>query len=116
MRYPSRRAHLLGQMVQAQRTAADTPYGSGFVLLGGADAAFASRLALVEAATQTLDLQYYAIHADPSTARLLHAIVQAAQRGYGCAYCWMTFTAQARTHRSCAWPLCPALRCACSTR
>lgn len=71
----------LGQMVQAQRTAADTPYGSGFVLLGGADAAFASRLALVEAATQTLDLQYYAIHADPSTARLLHAIVQAAQRG-----------------------------------
>lgn len=71
----------LGQMVQAQRQAADTPYGSGFVLLGGADAAFASRLALVEAATQTLDLQYYAIHADPSTARLLRAIVQAAQRG-----------------------------------
>ena len=71
----------LGQMVQTQRQAADTPYGSGFVLLGGADAAFASRLALVEAATQTLDLQYYAIHADPSTARLLRAIVQAAQRG-----------------------------------
>ena len=36
---------------------------------------------LVQAATQTLDLQYYAIHADASTARLLEALVQAAQRG-----------------------------------
>ena len=107
----------LGQMVQAQRTAADTPYGSGFVLLGGADAAFASRLALVEAATQTLDLQYYAIHADPSTRHACCTpLCRRPSAGYGCAYCWMTFTAQARTHRSCAWPLCPALRCACSTR
>ena len=71
----------LGQMIAAQRQAARTPYGSGFVLLGGADAAFTSRLALVQAATETLDLQYYAIHADASTARLLQAVVQAAQRG-----------------------------------
>ena len=71
----------LGQMVQAQRQASGTAYHSGFTLLGGADAAFSSRLALVESATQTLDLQYYAIHADASTARLLEAVVQAAQRG-----------------------------------
>ena len=38
-------------------------------------------MALVENAQQTLDLQYYAIHADQSTGRLLRAIVQAAQRG-----------------------------------
>ena len=72
---------LLGQMVQAQRQAAQTPYASGFKLLGGAESAFTSRLALVQNATQTLDLQYYAIHADASTARLLEAVVQAAQRG-----------------------------------
>nr|WP_169741434.1 phospholipase D family protein [Comamonas aquatica] len=71
----------LGQMVQTQRQAAGTRYTSGFTLLGGAQAAFTSRLALVQAATQTLDLQYYAIHADASTARLLEALVQAAQRG-----------------------------------
>ena len=72
---------LLGRLTEAQRRSSGTPYSSGFSLLGGADAAFSSRLALVEKATQTLDLQYYAIHADPSTARLLEAIVQAAQRG-----------------------------------
>lgn len=71
----------LGHMVQAQRLAANTAYGTGFTLLGGAETAFTSRLALVQAATQTLDLQYYAIHADASTARLLQAVVQAAQRG-----------------------------------
>ena len=71
----------LGQMIAAQRQAARTPYSTGFTLLGGAQAAFSSRLALIEAATQTLDLQYYAIHADASTAQLLQALVQAAQRG-----------------------------------
>lgn len=71
----------LGQQIESLRAQAKTPYRSGFSLLDGADAAFTSRLALVEAATQTLDLQYYAIHADASTARLLRAIVQAAQRG-----------------------------------
>lgn len=72
---------VLGQQVEHLRTQAQTPYRSGFSLLDGADAAFTSRLALVEGATHTLDLQYYAIHADASTARLLRAIVQAAQRG-----------------------------------
>lgn len=74
-------ATALGQMIQTQRQASRTQYVSGFKLLGGAQLAFTSRLALVENATQTLDLQYYAIHADASTARLLEAVVQAAQRG-----------------------------------
>ncbi|WP_232324476.1 phospholipase D-like domain-containing protein, partial [Variovorax sp. WDL1] len=38
-------------------------------------------LALAEGATKTLDLQYYAIHADASTERLLAAVRDAASRG-----------------------------------
>lgn len=71
----------LGKLVQTQRKQSGTTYETGFTLLGGAEVAFTSRLALVNAATQTLDLQYYAIHADASTARLLEAVVHAAQRG-----------------------------------
>ena len=54
---------------------------SGFQLLSGPQAAYGGRLALVENARQTLDLQYYAIHADASTERLMLAIVAAAKRG-----------------------------------
>ena len=71
----------LGRMVARWRQSSGTNYTSAFSLLAGADAAFTSRLALVEQATRTLDLQYYAIHADASTARLLQAVVDAAQRG-----------------------------------
>ena len=51
------------------------------MLLSGAQAAYSSRLALVESAQKTLDLQYYAIHADVSTQRLLQSVVAAAERG-----------------------------------
>ncbi len=71
----------LGQLVEAHRQAAGGRYPSGFLLLGGAQAAYSSRLALVEAAHKTLDLQYYAIHADASTERLLKSVVSAAERG-----------------------------------
>ncbi len=54
---------------------------SGFLLLNGPQSAYGSRLALVEGARQTLDLQYYAIHADASTERLLRGVVDAARRG-----------------------------------
>src|SRR5690606_1770433 len=53
----------------------------GFMLLSGPQEAYGSRLALVEAAQKTLDLQYYAIHADASSARLLRGVVDAARRG-----------------------------------
>ena len=71
----------LGQWVDERRAAAGGRHPSGFLLLSGAQAAYSSRLALVEAAQKTLDLQYYAIHADASTERLLLGVVAAAQRG-----------------------------------
>lgn len=71
----------LGQLV-AQRRAQDRGRSdSGFVLLDSIDSAYASRLALVRAAQRTIDLQYYAIHADGSTETLLAAIREAALRG-----------------------------------
>jgi putative cardiolipin synthase len=71
----------LGQLVQERRAASGARHASGFLLLSGPQAAYGSRLALVEAAQKTLDLQYYAIHADASTERLLLGVVAAAQRG-----------------------------------
>ncbi len=54
---------------------------SAFLLLDSAQDAFTSRLALVQQSQRTLDLQYYAIHADASSERLLRGIVSAARRG-----------------------------------
>ena len=54
---------------------------SGFRLLSGPEAALAARLALVEAAARTLDLQYYAIHVDQSTDLLIAELRGAARRG-----------------------------------
>lgn len=71
----------LGQLVGQLRKQAATPYQSAFMLLGGAQAAYTSRLALIQSAQKTLDLQYYAIHADTSTARLLEQVAAAAARG-----------------------------------
>ncbi len=71
----------LSTSVQQQRQQAQARSSSGFRLLNGPDDAYGSRLALAEAAEKTLDLQYYAIHADASTARLLRAVVKAARRG-----------------------------------
>ena len=45
------------------------------------DAALASRLALIDGAQRTLDLQYYAIHADASTEVMLQRVRDAARRG-----------------------------------
>jgi len=71
----------LATQVQERRAAANGRFESGFLLLSGPQAAYGSRLALVEAAQKTLDLQYYAIHADASTGRLLRGVVAAARRG-----------------------------------
>ncbi|WP_313334762.1 phospholipase D-like domain-containing protein [Comamonas sp.] len=67
-----------------QRQKAESKAGagaSGFEILAGAQAAYGARLALVQGAKYTLDVQYYAIHADASTARLLEGVVNAARRG-----------------------------------
>ena len=71
----------LGRLVEERRVAAAGRHASGFLLLSGPQAAYGSRLALVDAAQKTLDLQYYAIHADASTERLLLGVVAAARRG-----------------------------------
>lgn len=71
----------LADLVRQRRQAASARFESGFLLLDGPQAAYGSRLALAEAAQKTLDLQYYAIHADASTARLLAAVRDAAGRG-----------------------------------
>jgi cardiolipin synthase C len=71
----------LEALVQQRRKADRARFESGFLLLGGPPAAYGSRLALIQGAQKTLDLQYYAIHADASTARLLRGIRSAAERG-----------------------------------
>ena len=71
----------LGALVEQRRAEAKARQASGFALLSGPQSAYGSRLALVEAAQRTLDLQYYAIHADASSERLLLSVVAAAQRG-----------------------------------
>ena len=71
----------LGQAVAARAAAAGTRNDSGFALVGSAELAFTSRMTLIKAAEKTLDLQYYAIHADDSTARMFDALRDAAKRG-----------------------------------
>lgn len=71
----------LGRLVQDRRSREGAHSESAFHLLENVDAAFASRLALIDAAQRSLDLQYYAIHADASTEILLQALRDAARRG-----------------------------------
>ncbi len=71
----------LGQLVQARRQAARAHSDSAFHLLDGVEEALTSRLALIDNAQRSLDLQYYAIHADASTEVLLQRVRDAARRG-----------------------------------
>ncbi|RYH17423.1 MAG: phospholipase D family protein, partial [Alcaligenaceae bacterium] len=72
----------LGKLVTAHRRAGgSTQAASAFLLLNNPQEAYTSRLALVQQAQKTLDLQYYAIHVDASSERLLRGVVAAARRG-----------------------------------
>ena len=71
----------LGRLVQERRSQAGARSDSAFALLDSVGAAFSSRLALIESAQRSLDLQYYAIHADSSTEMLLQRLRDAARRG-----------------------------------
>jgi phosphatidylserine/phosphatidylglycerophosphate/cardiolipin synthase-like enzyme len=71
----------LGQLVTARRQQAGARPDSGFRLLDSVEAAFSSRLALIHGAQRSLDLQYYAVHADASTEVLLQGLRDAARRG-----------------------------------
>ena len=54
---------------------------AGFKLLPDVASAYGSRLALIDAAQKTLDLQYYSIHYDHSTGELMQHLRAAAARG-----------------------------------
>ena len=72
----------LAALVDASRPKDDKrPSLSGFRLLGSSEAAYGSRMALIDAATKTLDLQYYTIHYDSSTEALMERLRVAARRG-----------------------------------
>lgn len=71
----------LGQLVQSRRAQSGTRSDSAFFLLDSVDTALTSRLALVDGAQRTLDLQYYAIHADASSEVILQRLRDAARRG-----------------------------------
>lgn len=57
------------------------PGQSGFLLLPGGREAFLLRIAMIEAAERTLDLQYYSVRGDETGQLLLEALLQAADRG-----------------------------------
>lgn len=71
----------LGGWVQTRRTEVGTRQESAFRLLDNVELALGTRLALIAGAQHTLDLQYYAIHADSSTELLLQRLRDAAARG-----------------------------------
>lgn len=73
----------LATLVEASRPADSTRAGgiSGFRMLGLSETAYGSRMAMIDAATKTLDLQYYTIHYDSSTEALMERLRAAAQRG-----------------------------------
>ena len=71
----------LGRLVLERKAQQRTRADSGFNLLDSVGAAFGSRLAMIDGAQRTLDLQYYAIHADSSTEILLQRLRDAARRG-----------------------------------
>ncbi|CAN5271934.1 phospholipase D family protein [soil metagenome] len=69
----------LGRMVGP--AAAAHPGMSGLTLLDRGDEAFLARLALIEAADESLDLQYYLWYADRSGSVLIDRLLEAASRG-----------------------------------
>ncbi|GAB3472760.1 phospholipase D family protein [Polaromonas eurypsychrophila] len=71
----------IGNAVQQRAARAGTRNDSGFALVNSAELAFTSRMALINAAQKTLDIQYYAIHADETTERMFDALRAAAARG-----------------------------------
>ncbi|MEO5670002.1 MAG: phospholipase D family protein [Ramlibacter sp.] len=71
----------LGQLFLQRKARAQARADSAFNLLDSAGAAYSSRLALIDSAQRSLDLQYYAIHADSTTEVLLQRLRDAARRG-----------------------------------
>ena len=71
----------LGRAFARRASSAGSRNDSAFALVSSPELAFTSRMALIKAAQKTLDIQYYAIHADDTTQRLFDALREAASRG-----------------------------------
>ena len=71
----------LGVEVARRASAGKAKADSAFALVDSADLAFTSRMTLIKNAQKTLDLQYYAIHADDTTEKMFAALKEAAVRG-----------------------------------
>jgi len=71
----------LGRALAARAARSGTQNDSAFALVSSPQLAFTSRMALIQAAQKTIDVQYYAIHADDTTERLFVALREAAARG-----------------------------------
>jgi putative cardiolipin synthase len=65
----------------ARRLAAERPGLTGIAMLADGPAAFAARVALIDAARASVDAQYYIWHADLTGSILLEALKRAADRG-----------------------------------
>ncbi|HEY5801235.1 MAG TPA: phospholipase D-like domain-containing protein, partial [Burkholderiaceae bacterium] len=68
----------LGKIVQAS---APRPGASGFLLETSGNQAFDNRLALIDRAERSLDLQYYIIEKDESVRTIMNHLRRAAARG-----------------------------------
>ena len=68
-------------VVGARRLAAERPGLTGVAVLADGPAAFAARVALIDAARASVDAQYYIWHADLTGTILLDALKRAADRG-----------------------------------
>lgn len=79
--WTSPQATPLGELTRQRRAQAGARHANGFALLPRADEAYTARMALIEGAQHTLDLQYYAVNLDASSASLLEALAAAAKRG-----------------------------------
>ena len=71
----------LGAEVARRASEAGSKNDSAFALATSAELAFTSRMTLIKKAQKSLDLQYYAVHADETTERLFEALKEAADRG-----------------------------------
>lgn len=71
----------LGLFTQQRRAQDKGKSDSAFSLLGDVNSAYSARVQLIRAAQKTIDLQYYAVHADGSTEKLLEELRRAARRG-----------------------------------
>ena len=71
----------LGRALAVRAAQSGTQNDSAFALVNSPQLAFTSRMTLIKAAQKTIDIQYYAIHADDTTERLFVALREAAARG-----------------------------------